>query len=78
MAKNQNQTPSVLAFEKKLAPSDGYMYQTKWDNKNDESTLSPLKLKEKSVRGTISNRLNKSNEAEKLNKDIESPQSSNS
>lgn len=72
MAKNnkKSQIPSVLAFEKKLVPSDGYMYETKWD---DRSILFPLKLKEKSVRGTISNRLKKSNEAEKLNKKIENP-----
>ena len=70
MAKNKTiNIPSVLAFEKKLAPSDGYMYETKWD---DRSILFPLKLTEKSVRGTISN-LKKSNEAEKLNQKIENP-----
>jgi len=53
MAKKEN-IASVLAFEKKLVPSDGYMYGTTWDNKAD---VSALKLKEKSVRGTISNRL---------------------
>lgn len=48
---------SVLAFEKKLVPSDGRMYGTVWDKRTEEST--PLKLIEKSVRGTISNRPNK-------------------
>ena len=48
-------TPSVLAFEKKLVPSDGYLYGTTWDKRHQTTT--PLKLIEKSVRGTISNRL---------------------
>jgi len=52
MAKHEN-TASVLAFEKKLVPSDGYLYGTRWSNRSEAS---PLKLKEKSVRGTISNR----------------------
>lgn len=57
MAKNDNNTASVLAYEKKLVLSDGYMYGTKWE---DRSQLAPLALKEKSVRGTISNRFKKS------------------
>lgn len=55
MAKKDN-IASVLAFEKKLVPSDGYMYGTSWDNRGE---VTPLKLREKSVRGTISNRFNK-------------------
>ena len=48
---------SVLAFEKKLVPSDGYLYGTTWQQRG---TLEyPLELREKSVRGTISNRLKK-------------------
>lgn len=50
-------TASVLAFEKKIVPSDGYMYGAKWEKRKDE-LWKPLQLKEKSVRGTISNRLN--------------------
>lgn len=71
MAKNEN-TASVLAFEKKLVPSDGYMYGTQWHNRGQAA---PLKLKEKSVRGTISNRLEKAikNDPAKLNKKVESP-----
>ena len=69
MAKNEN-SASVLAFEKKLVPSDGYMYGTQWDNK--EQTTS-LKLIEKSVRGTISNRLKKAikDDPAKLNAEVE-------
>ncbi len=71
MAKNDN-AASVLAFEKKLVPSDGYMYGTQWNNREQAT---PLKLKEKSVRGTISNRLEKAvkDDPAKLNKKIESP-----
>lgn len=60
---------SVLAFEKKLVPSDGLMYGTTWENRNTQSE--PLKLQEKSVRGTISNRLKKSEEG-KIDAKIES------
>lgn len=61
---------SVLAFEKKLVPSDGYLYGTSWDNK--ENVL-PLKLIEKSVRGTISNRLKSAikNDPLKLDAEVE-------
>ena len=52
-------TASVLAFEKKLVPSDGYLYGTLWEERHNENKYNPLHLKEKSVRGTISNRLNK-------------------
>ena len=60
---------SVLAFEKKLVPSDGLMYGTTWENRNSQSE--PLKLQVKSVRGTISNRLKKSEEG-KIDAKIES------
>ncbi len=60
---------SVLAFEKKLVPSDGLMYGTTWENRNNQTE--PLKLQEKSVRGTISNRLKKSEEG-KIDAKIES------
>ena len=69
MAKNQD-TASVLAFEKKLVPSDGYMYGTQWD---DRKNITPLQLIEKSVRGTISNRLKAAikNDPVKLNAEVE-------
>ncbi|WP_168408259.1 type I-F CRISPR-associated protein Csy3 [Acinetobacter indicus] len=54
MAKNEKAVASVLAFEKKLVPSDGYFYGTTWENRTEQAAL---KLIEKSVRGTISNRL---------------------
>lgn len=70
MAKKENNIATVLAFEKKLVPSDGYFYGTRWDNRN---VVQPLILIEKSVRGTISNRLKpaEQNDPMKLNAKIE-------
>lgn len=70
MAKNETAVPSVLAFEKKLVPSDGYFYGTSWDRRNEQT---PLKLIEKSVRGTISNRLKPAvaGDQMKLNAEVE-------
>lgn len=69
MAKKDN-IASVLAFEKKLVASDGYMYGTTWDDRSETTTLV---LQEKSVRGTISNRLNAAikNDPAKLNAKVE-------
>lgn len=69
MAKNEN-AASVLAFEKKLVTSDGYMYGTSWQNRSE---VTPLALREKSVRGTISNRLKVAikNDPAKLNAEVE-------
>ncbi len=53
-SKNILVTASVLAFEKKLVPSDGRFYGTVWEKRTETATA--LKLQEKSVRGTISNR----------------------
>lgn len=74
MAKNVN-TATVLAFEKKLVPSDGFMYGTTWDERNQLEGCKPLKLREKSVRGTISNRLKDAvkNDPLKLNAEVEKP-----
>ena len=72
MAKKKD-TASVLAFEKKLVPSDGFMYGTSWQNRNESAF--PLKLQEKSLRGTISNRLKAAikNDPLKLNAEVEKP-----
>ncbi|AXU44552.1 type I-F CRISPR-associated protein Cas7f/Csy3 [Acinetobacter baumannii] len=48
MAKNEKAVASVLAFEKKLVPSDGYFYGTSWGNRKEQTAL---KLIQKSVRG---------------------------
>lgn len=62
--------PSVLAFEKKLVPSDAQLFAVTWAEK---SPAVGLKLQEKSVRGTISNRLKNAKEADpaKLDASIE-------
>lgn len=66
---------TVLAFEKKLVPSDGMMYGANWATRNDPAMQTPLKLREKSVRGTISNRLKAAiqNDPLKLNAEVEKP-----
>ncbi|HEY4436584.1 MAG TPA: type I-F CRISPR-associated protein Csy3 [Lelliottia sp.] len=46
-------TASVLAFERKLATSDAVMYSGSWQGENWQ----PIRIQEKAVRGTISNRL---------------------
>ena len=71
MAKKDSVIASVLAFEKRMVPSDGYMYETRWDVRQEEKT--PIHLSEKSVRGTISNRLKNAvkNDPAKLNAEVE-------
>ncbi|MBQ9377872.1 MAG: type I-F CRISPR-associated protein Csy3 [Schwartzia sp.] len=73
MAKAASDIASVLAFEKKLVFSDGYMYGTNWEERQKKAT--PLHLTEKSVRGTISNRLKDTvkNDPVKLNNEVEKP-----
>lgn len=50
-------TASVLAFERKLDPSDALLASGNWENRHDAAAWAPVALREKSVRGTISNRL---------------------
>jgi len=54
MAKNTViKTASVLAFERKLANSDAVLFSGNWEG----TEWQPIKIQEKAVRGTISNRL---------------------
>ncbi|WGY44908.1 type I-F CRISPR-associated protein Csy3 [Vibrio sp. ABG19] len=53
MADKKLTTPSVLAFEAKLIPSDALMFAGNWGT----NEWTPILVGEKSVRGTISNRL---------------------
>lgn len=46
-------TASVLAFERKLATSDAVMFSGHWQSERWQ----PIRIQEKAVRGTISNRL---------------------
>ncbi|WP_347253044.1 type I-F CRISPR-associated protein Csy3 [Leminorella grimontii] len=54
MSKSALKTASVLAFERCFDVSDALFYQTHWENR--EAAIA-VKIGEKSVRGTISNRL---------------------
>ncbi|EQB0891141.1 type I-F CRISPR-associated protein Csy3 [Raoultella ornithinolytica] len=62
-------TASVLAFERKLATSDAVMYSGSWQG----SDWQPIRIQEKAVRGTISNRLKNTitSDQAKLNTEIQ-------
>jgi len=49
--------PKILSFERKLDPSDAVLRSTVWKSRSDASSWIDLKIREKSVRGTISNDL---------------------
>ena len=54
---NELKTASVLAFERKLDPSDALLFGGDWSARNAAQGWTPITLREKSIRGTISNRL---------------------
>ena len=67
-------TASVLAFERKLDPSDAVFHAGNWDDRAASASWPSVKLREKSVRGTISNRLKtKDQDPAKLDAAIENP-----
>jgi CRISPR-associated protein Csy3 len=67
-------TPSVLAFERKLDPSDAVLHAGSWEERSSPAAWSPVAIHPKSVRGTISNRLKtKDQDPSKLDAAIESP-----
>ncbi len=70
-------TPNVLAFERKLDPSDALFFEGNWDARQTESAWTPISVREKSVRGTISNRPKKNAKADpdpaKLDAKIQNP-----
>lgn len=74
MAKNSLKTASVLAFERKLDPSDALLFSGNWDNKKNAKEWESISVREKSVRGTISNRLKtKDQDPTKIDAAIENP-----
>lgn len=76
MAKTDNpqKTASVLAFERKLDPSDALFYAGDWSTRDQSDTWPAITIREKSVRGTISNRLKtKDQDPAKLDAAIENP-----
>lgn len=67
-------TASVLAFERKLDPSDALFFAGDWATREASSSWQPVRIREKSVRGTISNRLKaKDQDPAKLDAAIENP-----
>lgn len=67
-------TASVLAFERKLDPSDALFHSGIWTARQEDSAWAPITLRAKSVRGTISNRLKtKDQDPAKLDAAIENP-----
>lgn len=75
MAKNDAlKTASVLAFERKLDPSDAIFCAGDWDDRAQYAQWSGIPVREKSVRGTISNRLKaKDQDPAKVDAKIEDP-----
>lgn len=71
---NELKTASVLAFERKLDPSDALLSGGNWNVRNASQDWASITLREKSVRGTISNRLKtKDQDPAKLDAAIENP-----
>lgn len=67
-------TASVLAFERKLDPSDAVFHASLWADQANARSWAPITIREKSVRGTISNRLKtKDQDPAKLDAAIENP-----
>ncbi len=66
--------PSVLAFERKLDPSDGLFHAGSWEMRDRPQEWRPVALREKSVRGTNSSRhKTKDQDPAKLDASIEVP-----
>lgn len=71
---NDLKTASVLAFERKLDPSDATFHAGRWDDRGNASHWAPVSIRSKSVRGTISNRFKaKDQDPAKLDAAIENP-----
>jgi len=67
-------TASVLAFERKLDPSDALFSSGRWADRTNAGSWQPVAVREKSVRGTISNRLKaKDQDPVKLDAKIQNP-----
>ena len=67
-------TATVLAFERKLDPSDALFAAGQWTDQDKPNAWQAVGVKEKSVRGTISNRLKtKDQDSAKLDAAIENP-----
>lgn len=66
--------PSVLAFQRKLDPSDALLFSGQWHDRGNASQWPAVVVRTKSVRGTISNRLKaKAIDPAKLDAEVEKP-----
>lgn len=73
-ADTELKTASVLAFERKLDPSDAVFAAGCWDQRDAARNWTPVAIRTKSVRGTISNRLKtKDQDPAKLDAQIKKP-----
>lgn len=73
MTASKLKTASVLAFERKLDPSDALFYAGDWEARKN-ADWNAVEIREKSVRGTISNRLKtKDQDPAKLDAAIQNP-----
>lgn len=71
---NTLKTASVLAFERKIDPSDALFAAGTWAQRSTSQTWPAVEVRAKSVRGTISNRLKtKDQDPAKLDAAIENP-----
>lgn len=68
-------TASVLAFERKLNASDAMMYSGSWSDKDNHANWQGIPVREKAVRGTISNRLKKAvaSDPAKVDAEVQKP-----
>lgn len=74
MATTALKTASVLAFERKLDPSDALFFAGRWADRTASIAWPAVTVRAKSVRGTISNRLKtKDQDPAKLDAAIENP-----
>lgn len=76
MSENELTTASVLAFDRKLDPSDGIFSAGRWEDCANGESWPMVKVHPKSVRGTISNRFKgkgKDLDPAKLDASIQSP-----
>lgn len=73
--KSSLKTASVLAFERKLDPSDAQFFSGDWNDRDHARNWNGVSVQEKSVRGTISNRLKagQQQDSAKLDTAIENP-----
>lgn len=74
MSNETLKTASVLAFERKLDPSDAFFHAGSWQDRANHTAWPSVTVQEKAVRGTISNRLKaKEQDPAKLDAAIENP-----